>query len=279
MIEEKAYAKINLGLFIGKTRSDLYHDMKSLMVPIDIYDELTFDIIDSGIILVDNTNIKTEDNFVYKAAKLFKEKYNISDGVVIHLNKKVPHEAGLGGGSSDAAATLRGLNRLFNLNKSLDELATLAKELGSDMPFCVYQKPSLCTGRGEVVNVLDLELKETKFLIVKPPYGLSTKDVYQTFDETNITNHDEELKNLTTFLTTGDLGILKANIFNDLETPAFILKPELKDLKDSLTQKGYIVFMSGSGTALCLFKEDGNYEDIKQELKFYSCYESSFLKN
>ncbi len=275
MIEENAYAKINIGLEVGKIRDDGYHQMNSILVPIDICDKLTFEEIESGIVLVDNTNIKTEDNFVYKAAKLFKEEYQITKGVMIHLTKNIPSEAGLGGGSSDAAATLRGLNRLFNKNRSLDELAKLASRLGSDMPFCIYQQPAFCTGRGEEVSRLDLDLKNIKLLIVKPPYGLSTKDVYQAYDYKNDNNHEFQFDAIKTFLETGDLNTLEKNIFNDLEAPAFKIKPELFALKEKIESLGNIVFMSGSGTALCVFNETGDFSKIKEELKFYTLIETT----
>lgn len=136
MIQERAYAKINLGLEVGPLRQDGYHEMNTIMVPIDLYDELTFDFKEEeGILLIDNTNINTEDNFVYKAATLFMSELHLEKGIVITLKKNIPSEAGLGGGSADAAATLMGLNRLFRLDMSLAELANMAKKLGSDMPF------------------------------------------------------------------------------------------------------------------------------------------------
>lgn len=274
MIKEKAYGKINIGLTVGKERLDGYHEMNSIMVPISLYDELTFEESESGIVLLDNTNIKNEENFVYKAAKLFMEEYDINKGVIIRLDKKVPLEAGLGGGSSDAAATLRGLNRLFKKNISLDELASLATRLGSDMPFCVYQQAAFCYGRGELVRLIETDFYELKFLIVKPPYGLSTKDVYQNFIYDENVSHIDELALIEEGLKTKNKSLLFNNVFNDLEEAAFKLKPELKELKTKLEESGNIVFMSGSGTALCVFNESEDYQAVIDMLPFYTTFET-----
>ena len=155
MIEEKAYAKVNLALEVGDTNEDGYHLVKNVMVPIDLYDTLTFERLDSSIILLDNTNIPYEKNLVYKAAKLFLDTYKINSGVIINLVKNIPSEAGLAGGSSDAACALRGLNKLFNVNASLEELANLGAKLGADVPYPVYSNDCPWTRVGVKVEELD----------------------------------------------------------------------------------------------------------------------------
>lgn len=274
MIQERAYAKINLGLLVGSKRDDGYHNMNSIMVPIDLYDELTFDINDEGgIILIDNTNIQAEENFIYKAAQLFKEEYNISKGVVITLKKNIPSQAGLGGGSSDAAATLRGLNTLFHTNKTLDELAHLASKLGSDMPFCIYQKPSYVTGRGEVISEIIDEYKKLDVAIIKPSYGLSTKEVYDNYEEKEY-DYENKFVNIKEGIKKGDLKLLQENIFNDLQIPAFQIKPELEDLYNKVKSinPNLIVQMTGSGTALFVLGNNHDLHKMSHKIKYTRIY-------
>lgn len=278
MIKEKAYAKINLGLEVGPVREDGFHDFNSIMVPIDLYDELTFEENENGILLIDNTNVKTEDNFVYKAAKLFLEKYKINTGVTINLNKVIPDKAGLGGGSSDAAATLRGLNRLFDTKASLDELAVLSRSLGSDMPFCVYSRPAFCTGHGEIVKLLDFDVKPIPLCIVKPPYGLSTKEVYNEFQFLSVNIHEEQFENIKEALKQGDLKLLMDNLFNDLEAPAFKLKPELSKLAETIKDLGYYVRMTGSGTGLLVFNDNNDFLKIHQNILFHTIIDATIME-
>lgn len=277
MVKEKAYAKINIGLEVGALREDGYHDMNTIMVPINLYDELTLDQIDEGIQLIDNTSIKVEDNFVYKAAKLFLSHYNITKGVRIFLNKKIPSEAGLGGGSSDAAAVLRGLNYLFFVGASMEELANLAKCLGSDMPYCVYSKLAFCSGRGEIVSIIDINYERRPVAIINPPYGLSTRLVYETgvFDTVNI--HKEQFEGIKEFLKTGNLELLKSNLFNELEKPAFILQPDLEELKKKVEALGLVVGMSGSGTSLFVFGDEKKLKELPYLFKYYDIYLTNIM--
>lgn len=279
MIQERAYAKINLGLLVGSKREDGYHNMNSIMVPIDLYDELTFDINDEGgIILIDNTNIQAEENFVYKAALLFKEEYNISKGVVITLKKNIPSQAGLGGGSADAAATLRGLNILFHTNKSKNELALLASKLGSDMPFCIYQKPCYVTGRGEIISKIIDDYKKLDVAIIKPSYGLSTKEVYDNYEEKEH-NFENKFKNIEDGLKNGSLKLLSLNVFNDLQDPAFKIKPELEDLYNKVKSinSNLIVQMTGSGTALFVLGNNRDLHKMSHKIKYTRIYITKLL--
>lgn len=274
MVKETAFAKINLGIEVGASRPDGFHDMNSLILPIDLTDILEFEEMDSGILLIDNTDIKTTDNFVYKAAKLFMEHFQIQKGVRITLYKRIPSQAGLGGGSSDAAACLRGLNHLFDVGASLETLAELAAKLGSDMPYCVYSKLSYCTGRGELVEPLDIEYPRIPVCIIKPPYGLSTKAVYTEFKFTTVNVHKEQFEKIKEALASSDLELLDEALFNDLEAPAFSLKAELKELKERIEALGYVCRMSGSGTALFAFSKTGSFAGLKEALPFHTIIET-----
>lgn len=249
MIKEKAYAKVNLSLRVYPTNEDGYHNINSLMVPIDLYDELYFSFSDKDEVV---TNIYIENNVILKTLKLFKETYKLKENVKIEVNKKIPIAAGLAGGSSDASATLRGLNRLFNLNISLKELEKLANMLGSDNTFTLYSKPAICTGRGEILDFIS-KIKEIPLIIIKPNFGLSTKTIYDNYEY--IEKEDNTLM-IKDALIKGDLSKLEANIFNDLEKPA--LKNDEYNLFckkfEALNIKSY---QSGSGPTRYVF-------DLKQ---------------
>ncbi len=264
MIEEKAYAKLNLALEVYKENEEGFHDLKTIMVPIDLFDLLTFNQIDEGIILLDNSNIAYEENIVYKAAKLFLETYNIKKGVLITLEKNIPSEAGLAGGSSDAAATLRGLNRLFNLNISLDELASLSERLGSDVPYCIYSRPAICTGRGTNVKLLDFEIPKWSVLLLKPPFGCSTKEIYKNY-EAPLKKKTARINHVLEGLKEDNIELVNKNMFNDLETSAFKLNSSLLKLSESLNQVSKTL-MSGSGSTLFILSKDADFlKDIESK--------------
>ncbi len=274
MIEEKAYAKVNLALEVGETNEFGYHEVKNVMVPINLYDTLIFDKIDSNIILLDNTNIPYDKNLAYKAAKLFIETYNIGSGVIINLVKNIPSEAGLAGGSSDAAATLRGLNKLFNVGASLEELAKLGAKLGADVPYCVYSKACLCTGIGEKVEVLDVDYPKWDILLVKPPFGCSTKEIYSLYEYKKNPKHS--VKKVINALKESDIDELNKSIFNDLETPAFKACPNLKVVKEKFGDKSNVM-MSGSGSTFFEISTDVLYlEEIKKNFSIY--YDTYLIK-
>ena len=271
MIEEKAYAKVNLTLEVGNKNEDGFHEIKTIMVPIDLYDVLTFEKTNTGIVLLDNTDINQENNIVYKAAKLIFDKYDLKGGVLITLKKFIPQEAGLAGGSSDCAACLRGLNRLFDLNLSLDDLAEMSKSLGSDIAYCVYSKPSLCQGRGTDVKLLNLKMPEWNILLIKPPFGCSTKEIYNRYvslDKSHEENHEKVIEGIKT----ENLEMVNTYIFNDLEAPAFLLNSNLKKLSDNVNFKRKAL-MSGSGSTIYVISKDKKeLETIVKENSEYLTY-------
>ncbi len=265
MIKEYAYAKINLTLEVKEKREDNFHEAKTIMTPINLYDVLTFKKISEGIKIIEEKPIK--NNFVYIAAKLFFDTYNIRDGVEITLLKHIPICAGLAGGSSDAAATLRGLNRLFNLNKSLEELALLSEALGTDMPYCVYQKTAICTGRGEKVEVLNIKVPKIPILLIKPYFGLSTKDVFKDY-KYNAVNRDNNFTNVINGLINNDVNMLNENIFNDLFISSKNISLKYGEFCDKINDKGYLFHQSGSGpTIYILGATKKDLELIRKDFK------------
>lgn len=244
MIEEKAYAKVNLTLEILGKRNDGYHELRSLIVPIDLYDTLYFEKSNKDIY----EGIEIDNNNILKTAYLFKNYYNIKECVKIKLIKRIPIQAGLAGGSSDSSAVLRGLNRLFNVNASNEELANIASKIGSDNPYCIYQRPMIMTGRGEILENVDFRLNDD-ILLIKPSFGISTKQAFESF------------KNKTGLKT----DINELIIFNDLEETCFKLYPKLKELADFIKNQGYNSHMSGSGPTL--FVIGNNLKELMESLK------------
>lgn len=239
--------KINIGLDIVAKRPDGYHDIETLMVPVkDLCDSLeiihggdSLEFSSSGLLL----DCQSEDNIVAKAWRIMHDKYGIG-GVKAHLHKAVPFGAGLGGGSADAAYMLRGLNELFSLNTSLENLEPLAARLGSDVPFFLYDTPQYCTGRGEIMKPYESGLEGYYIVIVKPLVSVSTAEAYAgiTPQHPNVTLR---------YRLSESLADWKELIENDFEKSVFRRYPQLSAIKSSLYEAGAVyASMSGSGSAI-----------------------------
>jgi len=240
MIKEKAYAKINIYLKVLGKRPDGYHDLDTLVVPINIYDELEFYDYDYDII---ESSINIKDNIMFKAIHYLKETYNINKCVKIILNKNIPLCGGLGGGSADLCATLRGLNKLWNLNLKIEELATIALKFGSDTLFCMYNKPAIIRGRGDILEFASFPKKDV--YIFNPRIEALTKDVFMEYKETDI----------------GE---------NELEMALLRLFPDIYDFKMHYESQGLKLHLSGSGSSYFSFdmkdfSSNNNYLEIKTE--------------
>ena len=247
MIKEKAFAKINLTLDVINKREDGYHNIKSVMSPISLYDELYF-FDDEEIILESECDIT--DNIILKAAHLLKEEYNVKKGARIKLIKRIPIAAGLAGGSADCSATLRGLNLLWDLKLDLDELAKLSARLGSDTIFCMYNRLAYVEGRGEKITFIPSTI-ESFCLLIKPYFGVSTKEIFQ--NHINNYNGDEDFKN---FVYTIDQDNKKLPLYNNLLETTMNLYPDLKNLYDEVYKLDNSVMMSGSGPTLYILSND-----------------------
>lgn len=271
MIFEKAYAKINLALEVGQVVNG-YHEVSNIMVPISLYDDLFFEKYSIDYVECEDD---IEDNLCLKAIKIFKDKFNITEGVHIILKKHIPIMAGLAGGSSDAAATLRGLNRLFDVHASDEELYELACMLGSDVPFFLKSKASLCTGRGEIVKPLGFELPRLSLVLVKPSFGLSTKEIYSKYVFDGI-NRRVDIENIILGLKNNDLDLLESFIFNDLEKIALNSKSELKVLFEKIEKLSYCPHVSGSGPTIYILdakaKDLENIKAITTDEQLFICH-------
>jgi len=243
-------AKINLFLHVHRKRADDFHDLSSLFQTIDLYDRLYINLASHDVLTCSDPSIATNStNLVSKAIALFRTKTDLQFSVSIHLEKNIPHQAGLGGGSSNAATTLWALNQLLETNISIDILREWASELGSDVPFFLTCGTAYCTGRGELMNERPPLLCAMPLTIVKPPFGISTKEVFQ-----NLNTNSLPIRNPKNDLIQVEKG--EYIFYNDLEIPAFQMNPKLNLLKDQLVKCGYShVCMTGSGSSLFCFGE------------------------
>lgn len=247
-MKEKAYGKVNLHLDVLGKRLDHYHNLEMVMAPLHLHDIVTFKVLeDDKIIIESNKKItaKPEDNLVYKIAKYLKERFNIQKGIKIYIEKHIPIAAGLAGGSADAAATLRGMNKLFNLNLTLIKLAEIGEMFGADIPFCVHNKLCIARGKGEALYFLKVKLN-LPILLITPKIKVSTKEVFSKVKMDAIRN--VKITTMTNAIYNKNTHLVAQRLYNALEPFAFTLYPEIKTLKDSLIKQGYEgVLMSGSG--------------------------------
>ncbi|WP_068784349.1 4-(cytidine 5'-diphospho)-2-C-methyl-D-erythritol kinase [Paenibacillus phocaensis] len=248
-IYEKAPAKINLMLDVLHKRPDGYHEVEMIMTMVDLADRLEMSALPRDTIIISSQAgyiPLDEKNLAFQAAKLIKERYNVQSGVYIHLDKKIPVAAGLAGGSSDAAATLRGLNRLWELDIPDEELKALGSELGSDVPFCVTGGTALATGRGEVLTPLPSP-PQCWVVLAKPPINVSTAEVYSRLQAEQITHHPSASR-MQEALEKRSFTDVCQELGNVLEQVTLQLHPEVAHLKEAMLRLGADgVLMSGSG--------------------------------
>jgi 4-diphosphocytidyl-2-C-methyl-D-erythritol kinase len=245
-----APAKINWFLSVLGKRKDGYHNISSLMQCISIYDNLTFEQADT-IEVVSDLDIPPGDNLVYKAASFLKQYTSYKKGAKIALHKNIPVSAGLGGGSSDAAYTLSGLNRIWGLGLSNRELSTIGAEIGSDVPFFLNSSFAFVEGKGEKITPLKLNNPAIVLLLVKPSISVSTAWAYAYFDKLNIgelTKKTVDIKLFCQAFLNRDLASLRATLNNDLEKVVIERYPVVGEIKEKLLKNGAIIsLMTGSG--------------------------------
>ncbi|MFD1137000.1 4-(cytidine 5'-diphospho)-2-C-methyl-D-erythritol kinase [Paenibacillus urinalis] len=248
-IYEKAPAKINLMLDVLHKRSDGYHEVEMIMTMVDLADRIEMSEIKRDTIMISSQAgyiPLDEKNLAFQAAKLVKDRYDVKKGVYIHLDKKIPVAAGLAGGSSDAAATLRGLNKLWGLGISDEELRLLGAELGSDVPFCITGGTALATGRGEQLHQLP-NPPQCWVVLAKPPINVSTAEVYGRVRSDQIQRHPSAKRMEDAIRNQSFAGVCK-ELGNVLEDVTLKLHPEVGQLKEAMMKLGADgVLMSGSG--------------------------------
>lgn len=259
MLTLPAPAKINWFIFIPGKRDDGYHEIRSLMQRVDLCDQLTFELADS-LQLESDSPIPVAENIVWKAALLLKEHagQKAEKGARITLKKNIPMQAGLGGGSSDAAAALTGLNRLWGLGLPQADLCRLGAKLGSDVPFFLGPPCAMVSGRGEQTSPVRLETP-MELLLVKPSFGVSTTWAYRSLARyRGLTKVEDNIKLFIRALRNGDLDRLEELGVNDLEAGVLPAFPEISRIKAALREAGALYArMSGSGSAVFGIFQDG----------------------
>ena len=269
-IELKSRAKINLSIDVLGKRNDGYHLVEMIMQTIDLYDIIQIKEIDIDEISINSNSGDiplNENNIVYKAAKLLKNKFNIKRGVEIFIEKNIPVAAGMAGGSSNAAAVLVGLNKLWNLNLSERKLQEIGLKLGADVPFCISGNAALAQGIGEELSYIKGLPKDTIILVCKPNLFVSTKDVYEGLDLKNIENRpDNNL--LIQYLEKGNINLLAKNMVNVLETVTSKMHEDIKYIENIMLEHNALgSMMSGSGpTVFGLFENEEDALNGKIEL-------------
>ena len=264
----KSYAKINIGLNVSGKRSDGYHDLDMVMVPVKLHDTIIFTEVanrDHDSVTLDDFSVVVErKNTITKAIDFFNKESATKKHFSILVHKVIPIKGGFGGGSSNAAATLLLMNKVFKKNYDFVTLENMGLKIGADVPFFVRNVPCRCKGVGEKLEPIKI-LKDYFVLIVKPEDGCSTKEVFEKSDllDLKACNIDDVVK----ALETGDDELLASSLVNSLEEPACLLVPEIKDIIIKLRNYGFdIVSMTGSGSGVYALSH--NKKLIKQAARF-----------
>lgn len=272
----KARAKINLNLEVLGKRKDNYHNIKSIFQKINLYDEINIKKLktDEFKMITNIKELDNEENIIYKAYKKLKEKYKQIKGIEIKLNKRIPMQAGMAGGSTDCAAFIVAMNKLFSLKLSKEKMETLGKELGADVVPCFYNKAVIVEGIGDIVTKIDTNFKYY-IVIIKPEISCNTKEMYNRLDEKELEQIDTT-KEIVKALENCDIKILSNNLYNVFEE-AIENKEIIKELKEEFIKYGAISsLMTGSGSAVYgIFKDKQTarnaYEKLKDKYKTYIC--------
>ena len=267
-IRLKARAKINLGLDVIGRRENGYHDVRMVMQTVGLYDRIIMTRIPEEEIRI-KTNIGflpvNENNLVYKAIMLMKNKYKLDGGIEVDLNKFIPVAAGMAGGSSDAACALFGMNRLFELNVPMRELMKLGVEIGADVPYCLMRGTALAEGIGEKLTRLP-DMPFCHILIAKPPVNVSTKLVYEKLDNTDVKLHPD---GIIEAIKLKDVALVASRMGNVLESVTVPLYPVIDSIKKDMIEHGAMnAMMSGSGpTVFGIFPDEQSMIACQQFLR------------
>jgi 4-diphosphocytidyl-2-C-methyl-D-erythritol kinase len=272
MIHEKAYAKINLGLQVLNKRDDGYHNLKSIMTTIDLHDDLFIGIHNDIIVDCDKPVCRQEDNLVYKVAVLMHKKYNVKKGTKIHIGKNIKVGGGLAGGSTNAAAAIRGLDKLWGLNLSYNDMYEIAKVIGSDVTFCIQGGLATVSERGDIINPLPYEL-DFYIVLVYPTYSNLTVNIFKSY-QPNHDNNNSKYDDLYWEVITNDVHNYAKYLFNDLETTVDSMhfsnkNTNILSIKKNLLEAGCLgAVMTGSGsTVYGLVDNFDDARNIAQKLK------------
>ena len=278
----KALAKINLGLDVLGRRENGYHDVKMVMQTIYLYDNVTISKTEEPGIQIESNLFYLpvdENNIAYKASKKLMDEFQIQEGVHIVLEKHIPVAAGMAGGSSNAAAVLVGMNRLFSLGLSQEELMERGVSLGADVPYCVMRGTVLAEGIGEILTPLP-PLPKCYVLIAKPSISVSTKHVYEKLDSKEIEEHPD-IDGILEGLENGNLRKIADSMGNVLEKVTIEEYPVIEDIKRTMKEAGALnAMMSGSGpTVFGLFEDKKAAMEARTIIKKMNIAKQVYLAN
>ena len=281
-MELKALGKINLGLDVLGRRENGYHDVRMVMQTVYLYDQIRMEKTKKPDIEL-LTNLfylpVNENNLAYQAADLLMKEFHVKEGVKITLDKHIPVAAGMAGGSSNAAAVLFGINRMFSLGLSQEELMKRGVTLGADVPYCIMRGTVLAEGIGEELSVLPAMPKCT-VLIAKPPISVSTKMVYEALDSKEIVEHPD-IDGILEGLQKGDLHKVADSMGNVLEDVTIPMHPVIADIKQVMQDCGAIgAMMSGSGpTVFGLFENRASAREAQKMIRDKGLTRQAYVTN
>ncbi len=269
----KAFAKINLAIDVKKKDENGYHDIDMVTLPITLHDVLEMEQLISrhGIFITsdDPSLICDEGNLAFKALKAMEDNFSFSKGYRIQIYKRIPMNAGLGGGSADAAGIIRAICKLYNMDAHDPKIIKVARSIGSDVPFCLLNKPARVLGTGENIIPLDSKL-DYHVIIIKPHKGLSTKDVYEKYD--TIPEEEREHPDISALIEAikiGDEQKMFENMKNGLYKPAGLLCPVISGILNDFKKMGFPLYsMTGSGNACFALSKD--LEQIEKAKNYFT---------
>lgn len=269
----KAFAKINLAIDVKKRDENGYHDIDMVTLPITLHDILEMEQLISrhGIFITsdDPSLICDEGNLAFKALKAMEDNFSFSKGYRIQIYKRIPMNAGLGGGSADAAGIIRAICKLYNMDAHDPKIIKVARSIGSDVPFCLLNKPARVLGTGENIVPLDSKL-DYHVIIIKPHKGLSTKDVYEKYD--TIPEEEREHPDISALIEAikiGDEQKMFENMKNGLYKPANLLCPVISGILNDFKKMGFPLYsMTGSGNACFALSKD--LEQIEKAKNYFT---------
>ncbi|WP_394524892.1 4-(cytidine 5'-diphospho)-2-C-methyl-D-erythritol kinase [Lacrimispora sp. JR3] len=269
----KAYGKINLGLDVLRKREDGYHDVRMIMQTVGLYDKIDIYLKETpGIEIVTNLFYLpvNENNLVYKASRLLMDEFHVTHGIRIHLKKFIPVSAGMAGGSSDAAAVLFGVNKMFQLGLSREDLMERGLKIGADVPYCVMRGTALSEGIGEILTPLP-DMPQCKVLIAKPGVSVSTKFVYENLNLNRLKEEDHpDIDGIIKAIKDHNIHQISQRMGNVLETVTIPEYPVIAQIKEKLKELGAVnAMMSGSGpTVFGIFISPKAAENAYEELRY-----------
>ncbi len=269
-IRSKARAKINLGLDVVRRREDGYHEVKMVMQMLRLYDQIDIEKTqESGIFVRSNLSFLPTDerNIAYKAAKVMIDQFGLEQGVIIRIEKHIPVAAGMAGGSTDCAAVLYGMNKLFGLRLNQKKLRELGVKLGADVPYCLMRQTALSEGIGEILTPIS-PLQDCPILIAKPSVSVSTRHVYEHLKLDEQTMHPD-IDGIVTALADGDLYGVTDRMANVLETVTVPEHPVIDEIKKQMMASGAVnALMSGSGpTVFGIFDDEEKAKKACEDMK------------